>query len=153
MPSLKKPMLNTAKCKSCNKEKIKLKSGRYFVDNLGCTWSGKICPECKRNQQKIHAAEKRLVNRKTCETCSTIVRRNRSVCYKCEKKPVVKKDRCCRDCGKKLSTQRYFHCSDCVPSYETDHVYDRVMSLQKVYENKPNSWRSEFIEEVYEKLA
>lgn len=147
-------MPNTQKCKDCHQLKVKKKEGNYFVDALGKTWSGKVCYECKKEQQKLAAQDKRLAHRKTCETCDTIVRRGRTVCYKCERKKIITSpNRHCRQCKKKLSPARYFYCSDCVPAYDTADINDIVPSLCNVSKEVGVNWRSQFIEEMYGKHA
>lgn len=132
-------MTNIQKCKDCKQLKVKKKEG-------------KVCYECKKEKRKLAARAKRLAHRKTCETCDIIVRRGRTVCYKCErKKIIIAPDRYCRQCKKKLTSARYFYCSGCVPAYDTTDINDTVPSLCNVSNEVEVNWRSQFVEEMYVK--
>lgn len=50
---------NLRKCKVCSEEKMRILNGRYpnkkdrrWVDSSGKQWSGNICPDCQRINQK-----------------------------------------------------------------------------------------------------
>lgn len=49
------------KCKKCNNEKLRLRDGNFggklspkYRDECGNLWNGKVCPDCKRDADKMH---------------------------------------------------------------------------------------------------
>lgn len=49
------------KCKKCNVEKLRLRDGNFggklspkYRDSLGNLWNGKVCADCKRQDDRLH---------------------------------------------------------------------------------------------------
>lgn len=63
--------INRALCKICNELKFKKENGRYpgsggknkrFTDLNDKEWSGRVCPDCHRNNAKKNMKAARLPN-------------------------------------------------------------------------------------------